>query len=936
MGSVAAGMALLVSNSVHLVAVRTQSSPGAPIKLKVVRSRDIRFLGDPATPASDLLAFESLPATPLAADDPLLEAAVADPLGRVAYDGDHDDECSTCCDPDALLYICEYCPRAHCFSCTDATLPQLEGAWRCHVCRAQDASAPLHLAAEVDQLGGGNRDATFYPGATKKKWGVGVAEDDESEDEDEPLPDIDERHGRTVFPDMPRDELDRLMKRRVAITARLAALHARAARVAQQEEEAHAQHDARQGRRDRRDDRQSVAEIVSSAVDPFTAAALPPPVTTCSSNPDTSDEDEPLPLFADSDDRSEEDEAYEYNSVRYNRKFPRLASMAPSQPADSPPRSRPIHGVAATSSHVEPRPSQPPIWLAQTKVFGGVPLGFGTDPDGAWVMATTAEASGRSAKDIPPPLNYTQAERSKEWQMWQRAIDAELEQLGSRNWATIVPKRLVGNNLMITTTWVFTIKDDIDPMTGQPLLKFKARLTARGDLVDPIHINPDHLNAPTIDPEMVRVIMSLVAADPLCQFIQSDIVGAYLNVYLKTNAPPIFLKVPQGMQGVPEGHVLQLHINLYGLCEAAYRWYCDLAATLNAQGWTKHATESCLWFRQDDMTDQASRCYFLLHVDDSLTVGRKARQHYDKLASRYEMKDMGIPKLWCGIEFAFQKDVILLHQSAYRKYFVEHWRNHPVHPIVFTPYLTPLKEDALRQLDDLQPYHNENWYSEYCGMLNWLLVTGPDVTPGATLIMRGIGHVTPAYEAAAAHMLGYISVHLDLGITFDRLMPIVDGPLKLLQYVDAQYGNKRTGHSDEGQVIMLNGNLISWSTKRQTVVAANTYHAEVIAFSNGTRQLQKIKNYICGLGFVLPATPVFEDNQAVIRYGRDIGLSRAARTLAQHFHFGRDQQQLGLIDLVAVPSADNCADFFTKPLPKTLFAINVARLGMRSLAACAA
>ena len=91
--------------------------------------------------------------------------------------------------------------------------------------------------------------------------------------------------------------------------------------------------------------------------------------------------------------------------------------MAPSQPADSPPRSRPIHGVAATSSHVEPRPSQPLIWLAQTKVFGGVPLDLGTDPDGAWVMATTAEASGRSAKDIPPPLNYTQAERSKEWQM---------------------------------------------------------------------------------------------------------------------------------------------------------------------------------------------------------------------------------------------------------------------------------------------------------------------------------------------------------------------------------------------------------------------------------------------------------------------------------------------------------------------------------------
>ena len=68
--------------------------------------------------------------------------------------------------------------------------------------------------------------------------------------------------------------------------------------------------------------------------------------------------------------------------------------------------------------------------------------------------------------------------------------------------------------------------------------------------------------APTIDPEMVRVIMALVAADPLCKFIPSDIVGAYLNVYLKSHDPPIFLKVPQGMEGVPEGHVLQLQIKL--------------------------------------------------------------------------------------------------------------------------------------------------------------------------------------------------------------------------------------------------------------------------------------------------------------------------------------------------------------------------------------
>ena len=57
-------------------------------------------------------------------------------------------------------------------------------------------------------------------------------------------------------------------------------------------------------------------------------------------------------------------------------------------------------------------------------------------------------------------------------------------------------------------------------------------------------------------------------------------------------------------------------------------------------------------------------------MDDSLTIDRKAREHYNRLAAQYEMKNMGIPQLWCGIEFTFLPDVIILHQTAYRKHFV--------------------------------------------------------------------------------------------------------------------------------------------------------------------------------------------------------------------------------------------------------------------------
>ncbi len=61
---------------------------------------------------------------------------------------------------------------------------------------------------------------------------------------------------------------------------------------------------------------------------------------------------------------------------------------------------------------------------------------------------------------------------------------------------------------------------------------------------------------------------------------------------------------------------------------------------------------------------QASRCYFLLHVNDSLTIDRKAREHYNGLAAQYEMKDISIAQLWCGIKFTLLPDTILMHQTA--------------------------------------------------------------------------------------------------------------------------------------------------------------------------------------------------------------------------------------------------------------------------------
>ena len=135
-----------------------------------------------------------------------------------------------------------------------------------------------------------------------------------------------------------------------------------------------------------------------------------------------------------------------------------------------------------------PRHVTTPSWLQRCDVFGGIPLDL--DVTGKHVVfATTAPSNGRKAKDIMPPLHYNQAMRTPDAAQWKLAVESELEQLRTREAFTPVLKTTVGDRLLLSTTWVFTVKETTDPVSGESLLKFKARLTARGDLVDPAYIN---------------------------------------------------------------------------------------------------------------------------------------------------------------------------------------------------------------------------------------------------------------------------------------------------------------------------------------------------------------------------------------------------------------------------------------------------------------
>ena len=125
-------------------------------------------------------------------------------------------------------------------------------------------------------------------------------------------------------------------------------------------------------------------------------------------------------------------------AVLASRVLPSLCSGSGDESAESDtdhtrriPAARP-RVVLASTSLVTPAPpvTSAPSWLSRTRVFGGVPLGLGEE--GVWVMATTAVAAGRKAKNVFIPRHYNEATASRDWPMWKNAKDAELGQMDVR------------------------------------------------------------------------------------------------------------------------------------------------------------------------------------------------------------------------------------------------------------------------------------------------------------------------------------------------------------------------------------------------------------------------------------------------------------------------------------------------------------------------
>ncbi|KAJ0869805.1 putative RNA-directed DNA polymerase [Helianthus annuus] len=168
-------------------------------------------------------------------------------------------------------------------------------------------------------------------------------------------------------------------------------------------------------------------------------------------------------------------------------------------------------------------------------------------------------------------------------------------------------------------------------------------------------------------------------------------------------------------------------------------------------------------------------------------------------------------------------------------------------------------------------------------------------------------------------------VHLDIALRLLRYLKLSPGKgvnfkksdnMNLSGFVDSDWAKcLKTRKSVTGFGIFLGDTLVSWKSKKQSVVSRSTAEAEYRAMCSATCEIMWILNVLTELKVVynLPVK-LFCDSKSAISISQNPVFHERTKHFEIDLHFLREKIAAGIIEPEKVHSDVQIADIFTKGL----------------------
>lgn len=215
-------------------------------------------------------------------------------------------------------------------------------------------------------------------------------------------------------------------------------------------------------------------------------------------------------------------------------------------------------------------------------------------------------------------------------------------------------------------------------------------------------------------------------------------------------------------------------------------------------------------------------------------------------------------------------------------------------------------------------------YRELIGSIMFLATcTRPDLAFVVGYLSRFLDNPTNELWLAGLRVLRYLKATPSLGIKYSA-----NGGQRLDAFCDSDFASDQTSRKSlSGQIFKLNDGAVIWASSQQKSVSLSTTEAEFIAATEATKSALWIKQLLKELSHQI--TPIVKvDNQSAIKLIKNPEFHKRTKHIDVRYFFIREKYQNKEVLYEYVPTKNQEADIFTKPLPKPTFRYILSKLNL--------
>ena len=222
--------------------------------------------------------------------------------------------------------------------------------------------------------------------------------------------------------------------------------------------------------------------------------------------------------------------------------------------------------------------------------------------------------------------------------------------------------------------------------------------------------------------------------------------------------------------------------------------------------------------------------------------------------------------------------------------------------------------------------------------------TLPCISYAVGRLGRFAGNSGEAHWKEMQHLIKYIKSVRNLGIRYTR--PVDEDPTSVMDidaclamydqdtpyfkaFTDSDFaGCPDTSRSTSGGIVTWMGAAISWMSAMQACVTLSTAESEMVAMCKAAQEIIWTRRFITELsGKKFPAaTRVFCDNRASLSLVKNRVHHARTKHIKLRENFIREQAEAGIIEPTYVPTDENLADCFTKPIQRKVWDAHCRRI----------